>query len=94
MCFTPCGLSANASANGDSAGVSGAKVSTLNAATTVAIATTDIAGFYYFATTGILAAGISYTIERTSLAGFSTWTPAFQTFIWQGTGSTFNFSLN
>lgn len=79
-------------------GVAGAAVSILDASgsTVIVTATTDITGFYFFPTTGVLIPGSTmYTIEVTGFpAGFSMSTPPSQTFMWAGTGLTFNFSLN
>lgn len=77
-------------------GVSGAVVSMLDSnGNTLATATTDITGFYYFPTTGVLTAGSNYTIATTGLpSSFTTSTPASQSFAWQGTGLAFNFALN
>jgi len=63
---------------------------------TVATATTDMTGFYYFATTGgVLAANANYTIKVTGFpAGYTSATPASSTFTWTGTGFTLNFALN
>ena len=77
-------------------GLSGATVSVLNSGNTVvATATTDITGFYFMATTGVLTPGITYTIAVTGLpAGFTTVTPPNQAFTWQGNTVSFgNFVL-
>jgi hypothetical protein len=67
-------------------GVSGATVSILNSAgNTVATASTDITGFYFLATTGVLTPG-AYTIAVSGIpAGFTSATPPNQAFTWQGT---------
>jgi FtsP/CotA-like multicopper oxidase with cupredoxin domain len=52
--------------------------------TTVATATTDITGFYFFATTGVLTPGATYTVSVTVPAGFIAASPAGQTFAWSG----------
>jgi len=78
------------------AGVPGATVSILNAAgNTVATATTDITGFYFLATTGVLTPG-AYTIAVSGIpAGYASSTPANQPFAWQGTATVLsNFVLN
>lgn len=75
-------------------GVSGAVVSILNGASTVATAITDSTGFYYFPNTSTLANGVAYTIQVTGLAGFSTSVPSSSTFTWMGKGMAFNFTLN
>lgn len=64
---------------------------------TVATASTDITGYYFFATTGVLIPGSSYTVVVTGLpAGFSQSTPAVSpAFTWAGTGMMIgNFVLN
>jgi alpha-tubulin suppressor-like RCC1 family protein len=76
------------------AGVAGATVTILDGGTPVASATTDVTGFYYLPTTGVLAGGGAYTIEVTGLAGYTSATPATQTFTWEGTALTFDFELN
>jgi hypothetical protein len=77
-------------------GVPGATVSILNAAAnTVATANTDITGFYFLATTGVLTPG-AYTVAVTGFpAGFASSTPTNETFTWQGTATALsNFVLN
>jgi hypothetical protein len=77
-------------------GVPGATVSILNGAgNTVTTATTDITGFYFLATTGILTPG-AYTIAVSGIpAGYASSTPANQPFAWQGTAIALsNFVLN
>jgi len=72
--------------NSSGLGLSGATVSIVSAGNTVATATTDITGFYFFPTTGVLSPGSTYTVAVVALpAGFTTSTPAFQTFMWGGT---------
>ena len=82
--------------NSANLGVPGAVVSILDSnGNTLATATTDITGFYYFPTTGVLTAGSNYAIAVSGLpSGFTTSTPASQLFAWQGTGLAFNFALN
>jgi hypothetical protein len=79
-------------------GVFGATVSILDAGgNPVASSATDITGYYFFATTGMLVPGSSYTVAATSLpAGFATATPAASpAFTWSGTGMMVgNFVLN
>jgi hypothetical protein len=79
-------------------GVPGATVSILDAGgSPVATATTDITGFYFFATTNVLAQGSSYTVAVTGLpAGFGTFPAASPAFIWAGTTGMMigNFVLN
>ena len=62
----------------------------------VATATTDITGFYFLATTGVLTPGASYTIALTGLpGGFANVTPPNQAFTWQGSAIAFgNFVVN
>jgi hypothetical protein len=68
--------------NGSNAGIPGVTVSILNTPNT---ATTDATGFYFFANTGGLSLGSSYTAKATGLsAGFESSTPASQIFKWQG----------
>jgi hypothetical protein len=82
--------------NSSGVGIPGASVTMLNSGgTVVATATTDITGFYYFATTGgVLTVNANYTIQVTGLAGYSTSAPTSQAFTWGGYGFTFNFTLN
>jgi hypothetical protein len=75
-------------------GVNGATVTIFNGASPVLTATTDMTGFYYFPHTSSLISGVTYTIQITGLAGFTTSTPASQTFTWGGTGMAFSFTLN
>lgn len=71
-------------------GVPGATVSILDASTNmpVATATTDITGFYFFATMSVLTPHANYTVAVTGLpAGFTSSTPAASpAFPWLGTG--------
>jgi hypothetical protein len=78
------------------AGLAGARVSILDAANNVvATAATDITGFYFMATTGVLSPGATYTLQVTGLPAGFTIAPANQTFIWQGGAITFSdFVLN
>jgi hypothetical protein len=78
-------------------GVAGATVSIVDSVgNTVATAVTDITGFYFFATTGVLTSGANYTLAVSGLpAGFSTVTPLNQPFPWQGMAAAFSdFVLN
>jgi hypothetical protein len=52
--------------------------------TTVATATTDITGFYFFATTGLLTPGATYTVNVTVPIGFTAASSTGQTFTWSG----------
>jgi hypothetical protein len=66
-------------------GVSGAVLTIKDSAgTTVATATTDITGFYFFATTGLLTPGATYTVTVTVPIGFTAANAATQTFTWAG----------
>src|SRR5260370_36351192 len=79
------------------AGLPGATVNTLDAANNVvATTTTDITGFYFLATTGVLSPGAAYNLQVTGFpAGFASATPANQTFTWQGSAiALINFCLN
>jgi Bacterial Ig-like domain (group 2)/Galactose oxidase, central domain/HYR domain len=61
----------------------------------VATATSDVTGFYFFATTGLLSAGATYSVSVTGFpAGFTSSAPAVQTFTWTGSSISFsNFTL-
>ena len=76
-------------------GISGATVRIVDSAgSVVATATTDATGFYFFATTGVLTTGSTYTVQVTA-SGFTTSTPASQAFTWGGTAITLgNFVLS
>ena len=66
-------------------GVAGAILTLKDSAgTTVATATTDITGFYFFATTGLLTPGATYTVTVTVPIGFTAESAASQTFTWPG----------
>jgi hypothetical protein len=66
-------------------GVSGAILTlTDSAGLTVATATTDITGFYFFATTGLLTPGATYTVTVAVPGGLTTANAAGQTFTWSG----------
>src|SRR3989454_799143 len=78
-------------------GISGATVSIKDPnGNTVATSTSDVLGFYYFAEVSMLNTGTTYTVQVTGLpAGFTTSSPAFQTFTWGGTMVTLsNFVLS
>jgi len=51
---------------------------------TLATATSDITGFYFFATTGLLTPDGTYTVTVTVPLGFTSPSPASQTFTWSG----------
>jgi len=74
--------------NSTGVAVANATVSLLNSANAViATATTDLTGFYFFATGSALAPGSSYTVEVTGLPKpFHGSSPASQTLTWTGTG--------
>lgn len=83
--------------NSAGTGIPGATVSIIDAnGNTIANATTDITGFYYMATTGVLSPGANYTLQVSSLpAGFASVSPTNQPFVWQGAALAFtNFVLN
>ncbi|HKW63311.1 MAG TPA: hypothetical protein VJN89_12250 [Candidatus Acidoferrum sp.] len=77
--------------DGSGAGLAGATVAILSSGSAVvATATTDITGFYFLATTGVLTPGANYTIVVTGLpAGFGNGTPPNQAFTWQGSSMAF-----
>jgi HYR domain len=73
--------------SGTGAGQPGATVSLVDSTgATVATATTDVTGFYFFATTGLLTSGAAYTVSVTGLpAGFSSaGSSSMQRFTWSG----------
>jgi hypothetical protein len=80
--------------NASGAGIQGATVSIVG--TTTITATTDVTGFYYFATTGgVLSTGQIYTMKVTGFpTGYSTASPTSSTFTWSGSGFASNFTLN
>ena len=85
--------------NSSGAGLQGATVAiyagTSASGTPIATATTDVTGFYYFATTNLLTSGQAYTIAVTGFpAGYTTATPTYSTFTWTGVGFGSNFTLN
>jgi hypothetical protein len=83
--------------NASGVGVPGATVSILDAGgNIVAIASTDITGYYFFATTGVLIPGATYTVVTGLPAGFLNSAPtASPAFTWTGTGMMIgNFVLN
>ncbi len=66
-------------------GVSGATLTLQDSAgATLATATTDITGFYFFATTGLLTPGGTYKVTFTVPPSFTDAGPASQTFTWPG----------
>ena len=83
--------------NSNGLGVAGAGVSILDASGNVVVTTTtDITGFYFFATMSLLNPNSSYTVAVTGLpAGFVTTPPPSPAFIWSGTDLMIgNFVLN
>ncbi|HLZ40088.1 MAG TPA: L-type lectin-domain containing protein [Candidatus Sulfotelmatobacter sp.] len=80
--------------NSSGAGIQGATVSIFG--TTTITATTDVTGFYYFATTGgVLSTGQIYTMKVTGFpTGYSTASPTYSTFTWSGSGFATTFTLN
>lgn len=79
--------------NSSGAGLQGATVSIVG--TTTITATTDVTGFYYFATTGgVLSTGQIYTMKVTGFpTGYSTASPTSSTFTWSGSGFASTFTL-
>jgi FIMAH domain-containing protein len=77
--------------------IHGATVAIFDASNTaVATATTDATGFYFLPTTDAWSAGSTYVAKVIGLpAGFTTATPAWQAFTWEGgAGMLENFVLN
>jgi hypothetical protein len=76
-------------------GISGATVSLLNSTKAIiATATTDVAGFYYFAATGGLAIGKTYTVKVTPPGDYKNSMPTSQSFAWSAnTVALANFGL-
>ena len=73
-------------------GISGATLSLVDRVSgkTLATATTDVTGFYFFPTTGLLSAGGTYSVSVTGFpAGFTSSSPA-QMFTWTGSPISFN----
>lgn len=79
-------------------GVAGATVSIVDASTNMPVATTttDITGFYFFATMSVLNPGANYTVAATGLPpGFLNTPPPSPAFMWSGAGMMIgNFVLN
>jgi len=82
--------------NSSGAGISGATVSIVNSVGhTVTRTVTDALGFYLFPNTRVLTTGSTYTVQVAIPKGYTTSTPALQTFTWEGTAITLgNFVLN
>lgn len=85
--------------NSSGAGVQGATVAiyagTSASGTPIATATTDVTGFYYFATTNLLTSGSAYTLAVAAFpSSYTNATPAYSTFTWTGVGFGSNFTLN
>jgi sugar lactone lactonase YvrE len=73
------------------AGVPGVSVNILPVGSA---ATTDATGFYFFATTGSLSVGSSYTVQVTVPLVFNSVSPTNSPFTWTGKGLVFNFTLH
>jgi len=70
--------------NGSGTGVSGVTVKILSSAKNiVATATTDVTGFYYFAATGGLTPGASYSVKVSVPKGYKSSTPASYSVTWK-----------
>jgi hypothetical protein len=83
--------------NSGGVAVANATASLLNSTNAVvATATTDMTGFYFFATGGVLTSGSTYSVKVTGVPKpFHTSSPASQAFTWAGTGFELsNFVLN
>jgi len=83
--------------NSSGVAVPNATVSLLNSTNAVVgAATTDITGFYFFATGGVLTSGSTYAVEVTGVPKpFHMSSPASQSFTWAGNGFELaNFVLN
>jgi len=76
-------------------GISGVTVNLLNSTKdVVGTAITDVSGFYYFATTGGLAIGKTYTVKVTPPSAYKSSMPTSQTFNWSANAVTLaNFGL-
>jgi hypothetical protein len=70
--------------------VGGATLSLVNSTgTTLATASTDITGFYYFPITDLLTSGATYSVSVTGLpTGLTSASAALQTFTWAGSAVT------
>jgi len=82
--------------NASSVGLPWVTVNLLNSqSATVAIATTDITGYYYFPSTSSLRLGANYTVKVTVPKSYKNSTPGAQSFTWKGTAVSLNiFVLN
>jgi len=67
-----------------------------SSATVIGMATTDATGFYYFADTSTigLTPGTNCSLNVTIPTGYSSSTPASQTFTWSANSVVGNFMLN
>jgi HYR domain len=76
-------------------GISGATVSLVDSSgKTLAIATTDVTGFYFFPTTGLLSTNGTYSVSVTGLPTGFTSSSSAQIFTWTGSPISFsNFTL-
>jgi hypothetical protein len=73
--------------NASGAGLPGLAVNILNSSkVTVATATTDVTGFYYFPATGALTSGANYTVKVPVPKAYKSSTPASQSFTWKAAG--------
>ena len=83
--------------NSGGAGIAGVTVNLMNSSgTVIGMATTDATGFYYFAdtTTSGLTPGTNCSLNATIPNGYSSSTPAAQTFTWSANSVVENFILN
>jgi len=83
--------------NSGGAGIAGVTVNLMNSsATVIGMATTDATGFYYFADTSTigLTPGTNCSLNVTIPTGYSSSTPASQTFTWSANSVVGNFMLN
>ncbi len=79
----------------NNAAIGGATVNLMSSSKTVtATATTDSAGFYYFADVSGLKSGSIYTLNVTLPKGYKSSTPASQSFTWKAVVVLSNFVLN
>jgi uncharacterized repeat protein (TIGR01451 family) len=77
--------------NASGAGLAGLTVNILNSRNaTIATATTDATGFYYYAATGGLSSGASYSVKVTVPKAYRNSTPSSQSFTWRLVGVALN----
>jgi hypothetical protein len=79
--------------NSGGAGLGAVTVNLMSSSATVATATTDATGFFYFADSGLTLGG-NYALTISIPAGYTSSTPAAQAFTWSGTSVVGDFSLN